>query len=80
MEINGITTIQTLNKASPKEGVQAARIEDKVTISSDAKKRAEWVEILKQMPDVRPEKIVAALSHPTVSAAQLAERMIQSGF
>lgn len=80
MEITGIDTIQTVKTVGPKEAIQAARVEDTVTISTDAKKRAEWVEMLKQMPDVRPEKIAAALAHPAISVAELANHMLQSGF
>ena len=78
MEITGIDTIQTLKTVGSKEAIPAARIEDTVTISADAKKRAEWVDMLKQMPDVRPEKVV--LSHSLISSAELAHHMVHQGF
>lgn len=80
MEITGIDTIQTVKTIGSKEAIQAARVEDTVTISTDAKKRAEWVEMLKQMPDVRSEKVAAVLTHSAISPAELANHMIQSGF
>lgn len=80
MEITGLDTIQTVKKVGHKEAVQEARVEDTVAISAEAKKRAEWVDMLKQMPDVRPEKIAAALAHPPISPAELAQHMIRSGF
>lgn len=80
MEISGIEKVQSLKKLVPKEGIQAARVEDTLTISTEAQKKAEWVEMLKKMPDIRPEKIEAALSL-TITPAILratAQKMLDS--
>jgi len=71
MEITGIDKIHTVQKAIKKEGIQAAKIEDTLSISTEAQKRADWVEKLKQMPDIRPEKVASIVSkdplfHPTI--------------
>lgn len=81
MEISGIDKLQSLKKVTPKEGVQhAARVDDTVAISSESKKRAQWVEMVKNMPDVRAEKIQAALMHTSPSPAELAQKMLESDF
>ena len=60
MEILGVERTQTLQRVSKKEIVPEVRLADTLTISNESQKRAEWVEKLKQMPDIRPEKIEAA--------------------
>ena len=83
MEIVGVDKIQTVKKVGLKEGVQATRIEDSVGISSESKKRADWVEMLKQMPDIRLEKIDAALAtdaHSTAILSHVAAQISRSGF
>jgi hypothetical protein len=58
MEITGLGSVQTLQKISNKESVQGAdQMQDRIAISAEAQKRAEWVEALKEMPDLRSEKI-----------------------
>ncbi len=74
MEITGIDTLQSVRKLGSKEGVQATRLEDSVAISGEAKKRAEWVEMLKQMPDIRSEKVESAVQHR--AASEVAEQMM----
>lgn len=75
MEISGIDRVHTVNKLGTSEKVTASTIvSDTLSISSDAQKKAEWVEMLKSMPDVRPEKIQAALSnHSYLQPEVLAE-------
>jgi hypothetical protein len=80
MEISGIDKVQTIKKVEIQEGVQPAHIEDTVIISSESKKKAEWVEMLKQMPDIRDDKIAAALANPFPSLSAVAQRIAQSGF
>jgi len=62
MEVDSINKIQTANKITKKTPVQSAKIEDTLSISIEAQKKAEWVKLLQQMPDMRPEKIEGALS------------------
>lgn len=80
MEIHGIDTIQSVKTIAIKEAVHAPHVEDTVVISTEVQKRAEWVDMLKQMPDVRNENMSVALSRATISPAELAQRMIQTGF
>jgi hypothetical protein len=83
MEISSIDKIRTLNKAIKKEGVQAARIEDTLSISTEGQKKAEWVEMLKKMPDMRADKVNSIVSKdPLAQPAILAEiaRKIRSTF
>ncbi len=83
MEVTGIDKVQTLGKIVRKEAIAAARIEDKLTISAESQKRAEWVEMLKSMPDVRPERIDAALRsdawlNPAKVLADVAHHLLNS--
>jgi hypothetical protein len=80
MEIYGIDSIQSVKTTALQEAVHAPHIEDTVIISTEAQKRAEWVDILKQMPDVRHENMAAALSRATCSPSEIALHMIQTGF
>jgi|GEM_PF-3293769 Anti-sigma-28 factor, FlgM len=80
MEIAGVNSVHSVKQVIRGEAVQTACIEDTVAISSEAQKKAEWVEKLKQMPDIRPEKIAQALVAPPVSASELAHKMLQSDF
>lgn len=79
MEISCIDKMTTAQKVIKKEAVQTAKIEDRVTISPEAKKRAEWVEALKKMPDIRAEKLeglepLDPLLHPDILSA-IAEKI-----
>jgi hypothetical protein len=67
MDVSAVEKIQTVNKTVSQEAVQTAKLEDTLSISSDVQKKAEWVEMLKQMPDIRQEKIAAALSSDAFS-------------
>lgn len=78
MEITGVDRIQTLHKTHSKEGIAATRLEDTLTISADAQKKAEWVEKLKNMPDIRPEKIASPHSNKVLSI--VAHKIATSGF
>ncbi|NGX60555.1 MAG: hypothetical protein K940chlam9_00015 [Chlamydiae bacterium] len=53
-------------------------IVDRLSISGEGAKRASWVEALKQMPDIREEKIAAHRETPSLSA--LAEKLQAEGF
>jgi len=63
MNISSIDQIQTVKKVC-KSQVSQMQSEplDVCSISSESKKKAEWVEMLKSMPDIREEKIIAASS------------------
>ncbi len=76
MEISEIQKSKSVGKLQKNEGVrQQAKIEDRLSISSESAKRAEWVEMLKEMPDIRPEKIEAAFkSEP--SSLELAYKIL----
>lgn len=79
MEVNCIDKMRTVQKVVKKEAVQAAHIEDRLTISQEAQKKAEWVETLKNMPDIRADKIeglnaLDPLFHPEVLSA-IAEKI-----
>lgn len=81
MEIAKIDKVQTVGKVAQKEGVQAARVEDSLTISSESKKKAEWVEMLKAMPDIRPDKIESTLANAPISKniiAAIAQKIANS--
>jgi hypothetical protein len=78
MEITRIDTTHTIKKVVPKELVPTTHVEDSISISTDAKKHAEWVEMVRDMPNIRPEKIAAALLRLPISAAELARHMLQS--
>lgn len=80
MEISGIDKIQGVKKLGQKEGIKAVPIEDTVTThSSEVQKKEQWVGMLKEMPEIRPEKIAAALSskpHLEEIGSTLIERMM----
>jgi hypothetical protein len=83
MEISGITQVHGIRKIESKESVQTVRMEaDTVAISPEAKKKAEWVNILlHEMPDIRPEKIEAALKIGAVPhASTVAKKILETGF
>jgi hypothetical protein len=82
MDIAGIDKLQRLHKVANKGSVQqAAQLEDSLSISSEAQKKEGWVENLKQMSDMRPEKIKAALSshYPENLFAEVARKIQSSG-
>jgi hypothetical protein len=87
MEITGLDTIHTVQKLAPKEALKealhTAPIKDPLDISSDARKKADWVEKLKLMAPIRPERIEAALAKEHTSPeilATVAQRLMHSGF
>ena len=61
MELSEIDKVQTVKKIHKKEATASAKIEDTLSISSEAQKKADWVDKIKKLPDIRPEKIEAAL-------------------
>jgi hypothetical protein len=64
MDIAGIDKVQRLHKVATQGSVHAAKLEtDSLSISSEAQKKAGWVEQLKQMPDIRPEIEALPASH-----------------
>lgn len=75
MEITGIDKIQTIKKAGESQEIQKADLEDTISISSEAKKRSEWVEMLKQMPDIRQEKIEPLTVNPP-TFAEVAQKIV----
>lgn len=63
MDISAIGTTKSVGKTTKARALnQMAEIKDRLSISSEAEKKGMWVEMVKEMPDVRPEKIAAALS------------------
>ena len=82
MEILASDRMERIKRLKNKESIQT---EDTLPISVEAKKRAAWVEMLKQMPDMRMEKINRAAtcdssSFPVITLAVVAERIADSGF
>ena len=78
MEISEIHKTKSVGKLQKSESIAPAkRVEDRLTISSESEKRAAWVEMLKEMPDVRPEKIAAALKS-SPSRIELASKILSS--
>lgn len=82
MEVQGIDKTQSVKKLGKGEAVsQSVRVEDSLSISAEAHKRAEWVEALKAMPDVRIDAIETALSSSswqdlTASRHAVAEKLL----
>jgi len=75
MEISEIQKAKSVGKLQRKEGMQlTGKVEDRLSISSESEKKALWVEMLKEMPDVRPEKIEAARALP--SSQELAHKIL----
>ena len=71
MEITGIEKVRTVTQVIKKEAIAPAKIEDTLSISSEAQKKAEWVEKLKQMPEIRADKLAGVVSkdplhHPAI--------------
>ncbi|MCH9627414.1 MAG: hypothetical protein K0U10_06655 [Gammaproteobacteria bacterium] len=75
MEISEIRGAKAIGALKKKEGVQQTAPQDRLSISPESEKRAAWVEILKEMPDVRPEKIEVALQS-SPSSFELAQKML----
>jgi hypothetical protein len=80
MEITSVDTICSIKKNTLKECVQAPCLEDKLTISSEAKKRAEWLEMVKAMPDIRPDRIECCSEASSHQILAVAHAIIESGF
>ena len=75
MVVSEVQDTKAIGKVQKKEGIHTTRVEDRLSISSESAKRAEWVQMLNEMPDVRPEKIEAALTaNPT--SLELAGKII----
>lgn len=76
MEITEIQKAHAVKSVQAKTEVKSvAQIVDGISISSEAHKMARWVEMLKEMPDVRLDKIPA--SHlPSDINLKLAEKII----
>lgn len=75
MEITGIDKIQTIRKSGENQEIQKTDLEDTISISSEVKKRSEWVEMLKQMPDIRQEKIEPLTVKPP-TFAEVAQKIV----
>lgn len=76
MEISEIQKAHSVGQIQKKEAIASTKLADRLSISSEAEKKAQWVEMLKEMPDcVRSEKIEAA-QHASPSSQQLAEKML----
>ncbi len=83
MEVNVVDTVAVIKKCSPKERVERACVEDRLHISSEAVKRKEWLERVKEMPDLRTKKIDSNAMHPTLLPSQIAataHKIAESGF
>jgi len=77
MEISEIQKAKSIGQLQKKEGIQQTKVVDRLSISSESEKKAIWVEMLKEMPDVRPEKVEAALNS-SPSNQQLAQKILNS--
>ncbi|MCC5831553.1 MAG: hypothetical protein JJU12_00720 [Chlamydiales bacterium] len=71
-EISEIQKTKALGQIHKKEGVGRPQVVDTLSISSESEKKAIWVEMLKEMPDLRPEKIEEALNSTSPSSQKLA--------
>lgn len=76
MEVSEIQKTGSVGQLQRKEGIQKTEIKDHLSISSEAEKKAAWVEMLKEMPSVRPEKIESAL-HTSPTSYELAQKLIK---
>lgn len=61
MEIAEIQKTKVAGQIQKNDGVSRAQVVDRLSISTESEKKAEWVEMLKEMPDIRPEKIERAI-------------------
>lgn len=66
MEIAEIQKTKAAGQIQKNDGVFRAQVVDRLSISTESEKKAEWVEMLKEMPDIHPEKIEGAIeANPT---------------
>lgn len=77
-EISEIQKAKALGNIHKKEGIGRAQAADRLSISPESEKKAMWVEMLKEMPDVRPEKIEEASGHASPTSRELAQKILNS--
>jgi len=76
MEISEIQKVKSVGQLKKKEGVEhTSTIKDSRSTSSECIKKAEWVKMLKEMPDVRPEKVTDAI-HASPTSHELAQKIL----
>jgi hypothetical protein len=78
MEISEIQKAKSVSQLRQKEGVQQTKVVDHLSISFESEKKAIWVEMLKEMPDLRPEKVEAALDFTLPTSYRLAQKILNS--
>lgn len=61
MEIGQISSSSTVKAVQSKPTAQISKPQDTLAISKEAEKMGRWVEMLKEMPSIRSEKIESAL-------------------
>ncbi len=76
MDVSEVAKVSSLKKA--RQTGASAPIQDRLSISSESEKRAQWVEELKRMPDVRVDKL--NMERATLSSQELARCLLEAGF
>ncbi len=77
MEVSEIQKAKSASQVQKKEGISQSKPVDGLSISSESGKKAEWVSMLKEMPDMRPEKMEGALKS-SPSSLELASVMLKA--
>lgn len=75
MEISEVGGAKAVGALQKKEGVRQIAPQDHLSISPESEKRAAWVEMLKEMPDIRPEKMEVAMQ-ASPSSFELAQKIL----
>jgi hypothetical protein len=75
-EISEIQKTTSLGAIHKKEGIGRSQPVDRLSISSQSEKKAMWVEMLKEMPDIRPERIEESLRSTPPSSQDLAFKIL----
>ncbi len=77
--VNGIDKIGSVGRVDRNTAVQTVRICDELDLSAVAQKEAQkmeqWVQMLHEMPEIRPDALEAASTRELPSPMQLAEKL-----